>query len=150
MLGFDPDKSFDVDEAVIKHTRLLADRGAEAKAAWQKAFDAWAGANPDHKALFDRLVARDLPEGWADGLPSWEPDPKGIATRAASGQVLAALGPVLPELWGGSADLAESNNTTMKGPTRSARPRRRPPSGRRSRTGGPCTSASASTRWARS
>ena len=65
--------------------------------------------------MFDRLIARDLPDGWADALPSWEPDPKGIATRAASGKVLTALAPVLPELWGGSADLAESNNTTMEG-----------------------------------
>ena len=115
ILGFDPDQSFEVDDVVIKHTRLAVDRGEEAKAAWTKTFDAWAAANPDRKALFDRLVARDLPKGWTDALPHWDPDPKGIATRAASGAVLSAIGPELPELWGGSADLAESNNTTIKG-----------------------------------
>ena len=113
-LGFDPDKSFDVDDAVIGHTRNnAADRAKAARAAWQDSFDAWAQANPENKALFDRLQARRLPEGWADTLPSWEADPKGISTRKASGKALAALAPVLPELWGGSADLAESNNTTM-------------------------------------
>ena len=115
ILGFNPDESFEVDDTVIKHTRLALDRGKAAKAEWQKGFDAWAAANPDNKALFDRLQARDLPEGWTDALPSWPVDPKGVSTRAASGAVLNALAPVLPELWGGSADLAESNNTTMKG-----------------------------------
>jgi transketolase len=115
ILGFNPEKSFEVDDTVIKHTRLALDRGQAAKAQWQRAFDAWAGANPDTKALFDRLQARQLPAGWTDALPSWPVDPKGVSTRAASGAVLNALAPVLPELWGGSADLAESNNTTMKG-----------------------------------
>ena len=115
ILGFDPDVSFEVDDLVIKHTRQAVDRGEAAKAAWQKGFDSWAAANPERKALLDRLTARELPEGWTDGLPTWEPDPKGVATRAASGKVLNALAPVLPELWGGSADLAESNNTTMAG-----------------------------------
>jgi transketolase len=80
---------------------------------WQDRFDAWAQANPEHKALFNRLQSRQLPQGWADSLPSWEPDAKGMATHKASGKVLATLAPVLPELWGGSADLAESNITTM-------------------------------------
>ncbi|GGL93994.1 transketolase [Nakamurella endophytica] len=115
ILGFDPEKDFEVDDTVIKHTRQALDRGEQAKAEWQPRFDAWAQANPDHKALFDRLTARDLPEGWESSLPHWDPDPKGIATRAASGAVLSAIGPVLPELWGGSADLAESNLTTIKG-----------------------------------
>ena len=115
VLGFDPDKSFDVDPVVLKHTRLAVDRGIAAKAEWQKKFDAWAQANPEHKKLYDRLQSRALPDGWEAKLPSWDVDPKGVATRAASGQVLAALADVLPELWGGSADLAESNNTTMKG-----------------------------------
>ncbi len=114
-LGFDPDKSFDVDPVVLKHTRLAVDRGIADKAKWQKSFDAWAEANPANKTLFDRLQSRSLPEGWEEKLPSWDVDPKGVATRAASGAVLAALADVLPELWGGSADLAESNNTTMKG-----------------------------------
>ncbi|WP_280261290.1 transketolase [Nocardia wallacei] len=113
-LGFDPDQSFAVDAAVIDHTRRnAADRAKAARASWQEQFDAWAQANPDNKALFDRLRARKLPEGWADKLPSYDADPSGVATRKASGKVLAALAPVLPELWGGSADLAESNNTTM-------------------------------------
>ncbi|WP_330179998.1 transketolase [Nocardia sp. NBC_01503] len=114
VLGFDPEQSFEVDDAVIAHTRgQVADRAKAAKAAWQDRFDAWAAANPENKALFDRLQTRSLPQGWADSLPSWPADPKGMATRKASGAVLAALAPVLPELWGGSADLAESNNTTM-------------------------------------
>ncbi len=115
ILGFDPDASFEVDDVVIKHTRQAVDRGQAAKARWQQDFDAWAAANPDRKALLDRLTARELPDGWTAGLPTWESDPKGVATRAASGKVLNALAPVLPELWGGSADLAESNNTTMAG-----------------------------------
>ncbi|MET7768913.1 transketolase [Nocardia sp. NPDC005366] len=113
VLGFDPDKTFDVDPDVIAHTRKAIERGQQAHRDWQNAFDAWAQANPAGKALFDRLANRDLPEGWAAKLPTYEADPKGMATRKASGKVLAALAPVLPELWGGSADLAESNNTTM-------------------------------------
>ena len=115
ILGFDPDRSFEVSDAVIGHTRELVTRGRAAHTAWQADFDAWAAREPQRKALLDRLQAGTLPDGWADALPSWEPDAKGPATRAASGAVLAALGPVLPELWGGSADLAGSNNTTIKG-----------------------------------
>ncbi|MFC8190255.1 transketolase [Cellulomonas sp. NPDC057328] len=114
LLGFDPEKSFDVDAEVIAHTRALADRAKQERAGWQETFDAWAAANPERKALLDRLRADELPEGWADALPTF-PAGKAVATRAASGEVLAALAPVLPELWGGSADLAGSNNTTMKG-----------------------------------
>ncbi|MFI5775768.1 transketolase [Nocardia sp. NPDC051570] len=114
VLGFDPEQTFEVADAVIAHTRTnAADRAKTARAAWQDRFDAWAQANPDNKTLFDRLQARKLPAGWAESLPSFEPDPKGMATRKASGKTLAALAPILPELWGGSADLAESNNTTM-------------------------------------
>ncbi|RZQ65691.1 transketolase [Amycolatopsis suaedae] len=115
ILGFDPQRNFQVDDEVIAHTRKALERGKTARAQWQERFDAWAAANPERKALADRLAARSLPEGWADNLPSWEPDPKGVATRKASGAVLNALADVLPELWGGSADLAESNNTTMEG-----------------------------------
>ena len=85
------------------------------RAAWQERYDAWAGANPEGKALHDRLSQRRLPDGWAASLPTFEPSEKGVATRVASGAVLSALADVLPELWGGSADLAGSNNTTMKG-----------------------------------
>ncbi|MCH5643495.1 MULTISPECIES: transketolase [unclassified Gordonia (in: high G+C Gram-positive bacteria)] len=115
VLGFDPDKDFEVTDEVIGHTRKLAERGAAAKAEWAKGFDAWAGKNAEAKALFDRLHAHELPEGWTDALPSWTPGDKDVATRSASGKVLTALAPILPELWGGSADLAGSNNTTMDG-----------------------------------
>lgn len=114
-MGFDPAQSFVIDDGVLAHTRQARDRGAAVRAAWTESFDEWADREPERKALFDRLHARALPDGWADALPSFEPDAKGVATRAASGQVLNALAPVLPELWGGSADLAGSNNTTMKG-----------------------------------
>ena len=92
ILGFDPARSFQVDDVVIKHTRLALDRGVTAKAQWQERFNAWAAANPDRKALFDRLQARDLPDGWTEALPSWPVDEKGVSTRAASGAVLNALG----------------------------------------------------------
>ncbi|HKS49891.1 MAG TPA: transketolase [Amycolatopsis sp.] len=115
ILGFDPEKSFQISDEVLAATRKAIDRGKQWRAEWQERFEAWAAANPERKALADRLATRGLPEGWADNLPSWEPGGKGIATRKASGEVLSALADVLPELWGGSADLAESNNTTMKG-----------------------------------
>jgi transketolase len=115
ILKFDPEQSFQVDDEVITHTRKAIDRGKAAHAKWQERYDVWAAANPERKALGDRLVTRSLPEGWAEKLPRWAPDAKGIATRVASGEVLNSLADVLPELWGGSADLAGSNNTTMKG-----------------------------------
>ncbi len=115
ILGFDPDKNFEVREDVITHTRALVQRGKEAHAKWQPEFEAWAQREPERKALLDRLTAQRLPDGWDADIPHWEPGSKALATRAASGEVLAALGPKLPELWGGSADLAGSNNTTMKG-----------------------------------
>ncbi|MBX6356579.1 MAG: transketolase, partial [Micromonosporaceae bacterium] len=115
ILGFDPGDPFAVEEKVLAHARAVLDRGKQAHAAWREQYDKWAAANPERKALHDRLATRTLPAGWTDALPQFPADPKGIATRAASGKVLNALAPVLPELWGGSADLAESNNTTMKG-----------------------------------
>ncbi|MDG4765534.1 transketolase [Solwaraspora sp. WMMD406] len=115
LLGFDPAQHFAVDDKVLTHIREVLDRGRQAHAKWTEAYDTWAQANPEHKALHDRLATRTLPDGWTDALPDWPADPKGVATRAASGKVLSALAPELPELWGGSADLAESNNTTMKG-----------------------------------
>ncbi|MFT3662272.1 MAG: transketolase [Gordonia sp. (in: high G+C Gram-positive bacteria)] len=117
ILGFDPEKNFEVSDEVIAHTRGLRERAAAVRAEWQTGFDAWAQTNPERKELFDRLYAHALPEGWADVLPAWEPGDKPVATRSASGKVLSALAPVLPELWGGSADLAGSNNTTMAGAT---------------------------------
>ncbi|MEU1756491.1 transketolase [Micromonospora matsumotoense] len=115
ILGFDPQQSFQVDEEVLSHARGVLTRGTEAEQAWTGEFDGWAQANPERKALYDRIAGRVLPQGWTDALPTFPADAKGVATRAASGKVLEALAPVLPELWGGSADLAESNNTTMKG-----------------------------------
>lgn len=112
VLGFDPEKSFEVSDEVISHTREALDRGREAKAEWEKTFAAWRTANPERAAEFDRISAGELPAGWEDKLPVFEPG-KAIATRAASGKVLQALGEIIPELWGGSADLAGSNNTTI-------------------------------------
>ncbi|HWH01448.1 MAG TPA: transketolase [Pilimelia sp.] len=115
ILGFDPDAHFAVADDVLAHARGVVQRGRAAHQRWQEAFDAWAAAHPQRRELFDRLARRELPAGWAEALPEFPADAKGIATRAASGKVLDALAGVLPELWGGSADLAESNNTTMKG-----------------------------------
>ncbi|MEV6610245.1 transketolase [Kutzneria sp. NPDC051319] len=115
ILGFDPEVKFPISDEVLAHTRKAVERGNAAHVEWQKSFDVWAAANPERKALLDRLTARELPVGWAEKLPTWTPDPKGVATRKASNEILSALGDVLPELWGGSADLAESNLTTIKG-----------------------------------
>jgi transketolase len=115
ILGFDPEQTFEVAPEVIEHARKVVDRGREAHAAWQERFDAWKAADADAAALLERMTTRTLPQGWDDKLPSWDADPKGVATRKASGEVLAAVYPALPELWGGSADLAESNNTAVKG-----------------------------------
>ncbi|MCY1717088.1 transketolase [Microbacterium testaceum StLB037] len=113
VLGFDPEQHFAVADDVIAHTRKLVERGEAEKAAWQQKFDAWAEAHPERKQLWDRLQARELPEGIADALPAFEAG-KDVSTRAASGTVINALAAELPELWGGSADLAESNLTTIK------------------------------------
>lgn len=115
LLGFDPEQSFEVDDDVLARTRELRERGAKAREAWEKDLATWREANPERAQLLDRLTAQELPEGWEDSLPAFEADAKGVATRAASGTVLSALADVLPELWGGSADLAGSNNTTMDG-----------------------------------
>jgi len=115
LLGFDPKKSFVVEPAVLKHAREVVKRGKAAHREWDTSYNAWRKANPDRAKLLDRLVAGEPPAGLAKALPSFPADPKGMATRAASGKVLTALAPVMPELWGGSADLAESNNTTMEG-----------------------------------
>ncbi|CQD14245.1 transketolase [Mycolicibacterium conceptionense] len=148
VLGFDPDKNFEVRDDVITHTRELVARGKKAHDEWQVTFDAWAKREPERKALLDRLWPRNFPRlgpptlphwdgrfpspGGPPGepveamrrssrlragrdLPHWDVDSKPVATRAASGAVLAAVGQTLPELWGGSADLAGSNNTTIKG-----------------------------------
>ncbi|WP_198586898.1 transketolase [Glycomyces xiaoerkulensis] len=115
VLGFDPDRSFAVSDEVLEHTRGAIERGRKARAAWQTGFDEWAAANAEQKALHDRLWAGELPEDFEAVFPEFEASEKGVATRAASGKVLGALAPIMPELWGGSADLAGSNNTTMAG-----------------------------------
>src|SRR6516165_5192141 len=115
ILGFDPDVSFPAEEETVAHARMVADRAKRVRAEWEETFAAWAAAHPERAELLARLSARRLPDGWADALPEFPADAKGMATRKASGEVLNALAQVLPELWGGSADLAGSNNTTMKG-----------------------------------
>jgi transketolase len=115
LLGFDPARTFVVEDEVLARTREASDRGRDTHARWQEDFSAWRAADPGRATLLDRLLARRLPEGWTDALPEFPADPQGMATRKASGEVLSALGSVLPELWGGSADLAASNNTTMDG-----------------------------------
>ncbi|MFE2302237.1 transketolase [Streptomyces sp. NPDC059445] len=112
LLGFDPEQTFQVDTDVLAHARQALDRGAEAHADWDKRIGAWRTERPENAKLFDRIVAGQLPEGWESALPVFE-EGGSVATRAASGTVLKALGGVLPELWGGSADLAGSNNTTI-------------------------------------
>ncbi|MEZ0089450.1 transketolase [Streptacidiphilus sp. EB129] len=112
VLGFDPEKSFDVAAEVLAHARQVGDRGHEAHAAWSKRFADWRLANPKRAAEFDRITAGELPDGWEKALPSFAAG-KDVATRKASGEVLKALGAVIPELWGGSADLAGSNLTTI-------------------------------------
>ncbi|MFC4532778.1 transketolase [Sphaerisporangium dianthi] len=114
VLGLDPAKDFEVPDDVLAHTRQVLERGRELHAEWNKGYESWRAANPERVALFDRMSARKLPAGWDEALPTFETG-KSVATRKASGEVLNALAPVLPELWGGSADLAESNNTTMEG-----------------------------------
>ncbi|GAB3996991.1 transketolase [Nocardioides marmoraquaticus] len=115
ILGWDPDQTFEVPSEVIEHTRQLRERGAAWGREWDEAYDAWAAASPERAALLHRLKERQLPDGFESALPFFDADEKGVATRAASGKVINALAPELPELWGGSADLAGSNNTTIEG-----------------------------------
>lgn len=113
-LGFDPQSSFEVSPEVLEHTRGALTRGAERRSAWNARFEAWAGANPERNALLDRLEAGELPADLLASLPVFEGGSE-VSTRAASGKVIAALAEQMPELWGGSADLADSNNTTIPG-----------------------------------
>jgi transketolase len=118
LLGFDPDASFAVEDDVLARAREVADRGAVLRAGWQQRLEHWRTLHPDRAALLDRLRERRLPDGWDADLPDYTPARQQgaqVATRVASGAVLSALAPHLPELWGGSADLAGSNNTTPKG-----------------------------------
>ncbi|MHB1472166.1 MAG: transketolase [Dermatophilaceae bacterium] len=117
LLGFDPAQTFEVSGDVLAHAREVMARGRTAHAEWDKGYAGWRASHPDRASLLDRLVKRELPPSFAAAFPTFPADPKGIATRAASGKVLSALADVMPELWGGSADLAGSNNTTMEGAT---------------------------------
>jgi transketolase len=113
-LGLDPSQSFYAPSEVITHARKIKERGSNAFKAWEKNFKIWQDKNPDKAKLLDRLLTKKLPEKWEDDLPIFSSD-KEIATRAASGKVIQAIAASLPEFWGGSADLAESNNTTIEG-----------------------------------
>ena len=113
-LGLNPDKHFVMPTDVLTHARLVKIRGAEARAQWNAKFDQWKASNPDKATLLDRLQTRSLPAGWDSKLPVFAPG-KDVATRAASGEIINAIAAVLPEFWGGSADLAGSNNTSIKG-----------------------------------
>ena len=118
LLGFDPDATFQVGADVLDHARQVAERGANAHADWDTVYQSWREAHPDRAALYDRLRSRRLPDGWVAALPTFADERNSgaaVATRSASGAVLSALAPMLPELWGGSADLAGSNNTTPTG-----------------------------------
>ncbi|WP_234989119.1 transketolase [Demequina sp. NBRC 110052] len=123
VLGFDPEQSFVVEPEILAHMQQVKDRGQQAHSEWNATFTRWQDENPERAALLARLMDRALPEGWTEALPEFEVGGK-VATRAASGKVLSALAPVLPELWGGSADLAGSNNTTMDGEPSFLPPRR--------------------------
>ena len=113
-LGLNPEEKFAMPDDVLEHIRQVKDRGAALRSQWNQRFESWKAANSDKAALLDRLMKRDLPSGWESVLPVFESG-KDVATRAASGKVINAISGVLPEFWGGSADLAESNNTTIEG-----------------------------------
>jgi transketolase len=113
IVGFDPEKSFEVPDGVLEHTRQAIERGQQQHREWDEKLAAWAEANPERKTLLDRVLKGDAPEGLDDALPVF-PAGKDVSTRAASGKVINAIAEVMPELWGGSADLAESNNTTIE------------------------------------
>jgi transketolase len=113
-LGLDPDKSFDVPDSVLKHSRKVLERGAALKAQWDNDLATWAKSNPEKSELLKRLQSRELPKNWEQAIPIFESG-KDLATRAASGKVINAIAGVLPEFWGGSSDLAGSNNTSISG-----------------------------------
>src|SRR5262249_18814345 len=113
ILGFDPGICFPVEEEVVAHARQVAERGKRAHAEWDEAFGAWSAASRSRRELLDRLAEGRQPPGWTGALPSFPPSGKGMASRKASGEVLNGRAGMRPELWGGSADLAGSNDTTM-------------------------------------
>jgi transketolase len=113
-LGLNPDEKFAMPDDVLAHIRLVKERGTAKRAEWNQRFATWKSGHPEKAALLERLTKRELPTGWDSVLPDFEAG-KDVATRAASGKVINAIAGVLPEFWGGSADLAESNNTTIEG-----------------------------------
>ncbi len=113
LLGLNPDEHFIAPDDVISHAREVIARGKALHAEWDIEFKAWAQAQPDRAALLERLRSRELPAGWDKALPEF-PAGKDVATRSASGKVINAIAAALPEFWGGSADLAGSNNTTIE------------------------------------
>ncbi|NWN89521.1 MAG: transketolase [Micrococcaceae bacterium] len=115
VLGFDTEQHFVMDDELLAHARRVGERSAEYRKTWDAAYQTWCSNNPERAKLYDRLVEGGLPENFADAFPRFKSDDGNMATRAASGKVLSALADVMPELWGGSADLAGSNNTTMAG-----------------------------------
>jgi len=114
VLGLDPERDFQVPAGVLEHARKVADRGARLHREWDASYQLWRQSHPDRAALLDRLLARELPANLSAALPVFDAGAS-IATRAASGKVINAIASVMPEFWGGSADLAESNNTTIEG-----------------------------------
>jgi len=114
LLGLDPTQSFIVPEDVLTHARQVKQRGQAIHATWNAEFNAWKAAHPERALLLDRLRSKSLPSGWEAAIPTF-PTGKDVATRAASGKIISAIASVLPEFWGGSADLAGSNNTTIEG-----------------------------------
>lgn len=115
VLGFNPEEHFVMDQDLLAHARSVGQRSAEFRKTWETAYQTWRDNNPERAELYDRLVAQELPENFDEAFPTFEPTDGNLATRAASGKVLGALADIMPELWGGSADLAGSNNTTMAG-----------------------------------
>ncbi|MSY68770.1 MAG: transketolase, partial [Actinobacteria bacterium] len=113
-LGLNPDEKFAMPDDVFAHVRAVKARGAATRKEWELKFTQWQKAHPDRATLLKRLVARELPAGWESTLPSFEAG-KDVATRTASGHVINAIAKSLPEFWGGSADLADSNMTTIEG-----------------------------------
>lgn len=114
VLGLNPDESFAVTQEVLSHTRLVQERGENLYSQWQVKFKKWQQDNPKESELLERLESQKLPKDWAKNLPTFTTE-KDIATRAASGKVIQEIAKVLPEFWGGSADLAGSNNTSIDG-----------------------------------
>ena len=114
LLGLDPAQSFIVPDDLLAHARLVKERGQKAHAAWNTEFESWKSSHPERALLLDRLRSKSLPAGWESAIPTF-PAGKDVATRAASGKIISAIASVLPEFWGGSADLAGSNNTTIEG-----------------------------------